>query len=211
MASFSSNDKTTASDLDNLDQDLEHLYALVFPGSRDFSEDKQKIIFEQYKLLMQSSEQLAQRRQQANGFFLSLNSFILGGVGFIYKESFEIYVHEHKVMRLMILAIAIALVGVVIDINWGKLISSYGKLMRAQIRVLEAMEKHVPASVVTAQVAFHRKDFHSLSSLEANIAHTFQWIYICAAVIAVGIMAFSPVPPSGPVPDSHVTPVHAAH
>ena len=191
------NDKKTASDPE---LDIEHLQALLFEGKEELTEDKKKIVFEQYKLLIQSSEQLAQRQQQANGFFLSLNSFILGGVGFVYKESFEIFVHEHKVMRLMVLAMAIALVGVVIDINWSKLISSYGKLMRAQMRVLEAMEKHVPASMVSAQVAFHRKDFHSLSSLEANIAHTFQVIYIVAAVVAVLIMVFSPVPVSGPAP-----------
>lgn len=177
--------------------DLEEIEKHLFPSGVEFSEDRQKMLFEQYKILTQSADQLAARRQAVNGFFLSINTFMLAGVGFVFKESFDLYVHEHRVFRLMILAIAISMIGLAVDLNWSKLLDSYGKLIRGQIRVLEAMEKHIPAAVVTAQAAFHRKDFHFLSSLETNIARTFQVIYVLTALGALMVTLYHP---AGPVP-----------
>ena len=171
-------------------QDLDELDSILFSSGVELNDEARKFMFEQYKMLLQSWEQLAARRQSTNGFFLSLNTFILAGVGFVFKESFEILVHEHRVVRLMGLAVAICLVGLAIDINWSKLIINYGRIIRSQLRVLEALERHIPAAIVTAQVAFHRKDIDSLSSLEANIAHTFQVIYVLAAVGATYIIVF---------------------
>lgn len=172
---------------------LEELEILLFPGGTNFDEDGKKALFEHYKILAQSSEQLASRRQTVNGFFLSLNTFMLAGMGFIFKESFELYVHEHhRVMRLMVLAIALATTGLIVDMNWSRLIESYGNLLQAQTRVMEALERHTKAAVITAQTAFHRKDFHSLSALEKNIAHTFQGIFIASAIGALLLILFRP-------------------
>jgi hypothetical protein len=168
----------------------------LFPRGTDFDWDKQKLLFEHYKILAQSSEQLSARRQTVNGFFLSLNTFMLAGMGFIFKESFELYFHEHhKVTRLMMLAVALGGLGFTIDINWSRLIESYGKLLQSQVRVMEALEKHTLAAVVTAQTAFHRRDFHSLSSLEKNIAHAFQAIYALSAITAILLVVFRPEAP----------------
>ncbi len=178
---------------------VEEVEKLLFPQGTEFNEDGQKMLFEHYKILAQSSEQLASRRQTVNGFFLSLNTFMLAGMGFIFKESFELYYHEHhRIMKLMFLAIALSITGLVIDLNWSRLIESYGKLLQAQVHVMEALERHCRAAVMTAQTAFHRKDFHSLSALEKNIAHTFQAIYILSAIGALLLILFRP--PSLPHP-----------
>jgi hypothetical protein len=162
--------------------------AILFTNGTEFDLDRQKMLFEQYKILGQASDQLASRRQVMNGFFLSLNSFMLAGMGFIFKESFDLYVHEHKVVRLMVLALVLGVFGLVININWSNLLASYGKLIRGQVRVLQALERHIPASVVTVQETFHGREFHSLSALEKNIAHTFQAIYIVSALGAHVLM-----------------------
>lgn len=192
-------DKNTVNDLKSLNS--AELERLLFPLGTDFDEDGRKMLFEHYKIVAQSSEQLSSRRQTVNGFFLSLNTFMLAGLGFIFKESFELYVHEHhRVMRLMLLAIGLGLTGFFVDINWSGLIESYGKLLQAQVRVMEAMERHTQAAVITAQTAFHRKELHSLSSLEKNIAHTFQAIYVISAIGALLLIFFKPPVISGPHP-----------
>jgi hypothetical protein len=178
---------------DDGERELHEMERILFPLGTKFDEDRQKLLFEYYKLLAQSFEQLAARRQAANGFFLSLNTFLLAGVGFIFKESFELYVHEHRVARLMILAFALSIIGFVIDTNWSRLINSYHKILRNQVRVLEAFERHTMAAIVTAQVVFHRKDFHALSLLEKNIANTFQVIFLLCLAGAIVLMLMNPL------------------
>lgn len=175
---------------------VEELDKVLFPRGADFDQDTQKVIFEQYKILNQNTEQLAARRQAINGFLLSINTLILAGLGFIFKESFEVYVHEHRVMRLMLLAMAISVIGLVIDIKWSRLIGSYGKLLHGQVRILEALEKHTPAAVMTAQTAFYKKEFLSLSNLEKNIAHTFQVVYVLSVIGALIILLTVPSAPT---------------
>jgi len=187
------NSKLDKTKRDSEPLDLGELDKILFPQGTEFDEDKQKLIFEHYKMLSQSSEQLSIRRQTVNGFFLSINTFLLAGIGFVFKESFEVYIHEHRMLRLMFLACACALIGIVIAINWGRLLNNYGKLLQTQTRLMEALERYTPAAVVTAQAAFHRKDLHSLSGLEKNIAYTFMAIYIAAFFAGVVLMIYNPL------------------
>jgi hypothetical protein len=161
------------------------LESVLFPGGIQGDQDQIKFLYEQYKLLMQSMEQLAARRQSINGFFLSLNTFLLAGVGFIFKESFEVFVHEHRVTNLMILTIALSLVGFMLDANWAALLLAYGKLLRRQTHVALAMEKHLVAAPVTAQSLTHQTDLYALADIERRVACTFQVIFVLCGVGAV--------------------------
>jgi len=180
----------------NISIEAVQLEEVLFPNGTNFDHDQQKLLFEEYKVMVNAYDQLAARRQAVNGFFLSLNTFMLAGVGFIFKESLELFVHEHKVTNLMILTIALALIGLVVDSNWSALLASYSRLVRSQMRVIEALEKHLVAALMTAQAVSHRKELHSLSDLERNIARTFQVIFALCGVGAVALMVIAHLIPA---------------
>ena len=173
---------------------------ILFPLGTNFDPDHEKLLFEHYKLLTQTSEQLAARRQAINNFFLSINTFILAGMGLMFKDGFQLYVHQHKLTGIMILDLAFALIGLLIDANWSALIHRYGKLLGNQMRIAEALEKHMVAAIVTAQVTFDRKDFQSLTTLERNITHAFQAVYLASAASAIFMIVYQPVFHGAPPP-----------
>lgn len=175
---------TNAND-QSLQAECDELEKVLFPSGTNYDSDQQKLLYDQYKLVVQSAESFAARRQAINGFFLSLNTFLLAGVGFIFKESFEVFLHEHRVTNLMILTIALSLVGFLLDSNWAALLSTYGKLNRRQTHVLEGFEKYLLAAPVTAQSKTHKLDLNSLAELERRVACTFQGIYVACAIAAI--------------------------
>ena len=60
---------------------------ILFPSGTAFAEGtRQSILFEQYKLFVDSSEKLVVRRQTVNTFFLSINALLLSAAGFIVKD-----------------------------------------------------------------------------------------------------------------------------
>lgn len=161
----------------------------LFPNGTEFDQDKLKLLYDQYKIVTSSADQLAARRQAINGFFLSLNTFVLAGIGYIFKESFEVFMQQHRVTNLMMLTLVLSLIGFLIDKNWAALIESYGNLVRSQIPIIEAMERHMVSAPLTAQSATHRNELYALADLERHIAYTFQGIYVLCGIGAVVLLA----------------------
>lgn len=172
-------------DNSDIQRENEELEKVLFPSGTSYDSDQLKLLYDQYKSIVQSSDSFAARRQAINGFFLSLNTFLLAGIGFIFKESFEVFLHEHRVTNLMIMTVALSLVGYLLDRNWAGLLQAYGKLHRRQTHVLQGMEKYLLAAPITAQAHTHRSDLNSLAELERHVACTFQGIYIACGIAAV--------------------------
>ena len=60
--------------------------AILFPTGTQFPEGPRlSMLFDQYKLLVDSSDKLVARRQTVNTFFLSINALLLSTVGFIIR------------------------------------------------------------------------------------------------------------------------------
>jgi hypothetical protein len=91
-------------------------------------------LLDQYKLYVEMADRISQRRATANTYFLTVNSAILGFVGYLTsKESTE---------NLWMLAIA----GATLCVLWRSLITSYSNLNTAKFQVIHAIEKRLPIS-----------------------------------------------------------------
>ena len=101
-------------------------------------------LLEQYKLFVGTSESLVSRRQQANTFFLSVNSIILATVGLIIREQ---TVDNIAVPLLVILGTS----GIALCFAWGRMISSFGQLNRGKFDVIHALERRLAARVFSAE------------------------------------------------------------
>lgn len=96
-------------------------------------------LLDQYKLYVEMTDRISQRRATANTYFLSLNSAILAFVGYLsVKET-----GEYNWM--------LACGGIALCILWRRLIISYTNLNTAKFKVIHNIEKRLPISPYEAE------------------------------------------------------------
>lgn len=93
----------------------------------------QSHLLDQYRLYIEMADKISDRRQNANSYFLSVNTAVLAFVGYITTQPSGEY--------LWLLALA----GVVICYLWYRLVRSYRDLNGAKFRVAHLLEKSLPA------------------------------------------------------------------
>lgn len=101
-------------------------------------------LFEQYKMMVQSSENLVARRQGVNTFFLTANGAFITAIGVLLKTSGMVQLKSIGVA-------AIALTGLILSIAWLTLLRSFGQLNTGKFAVINRLEKLLPASIYAAE------------------------------------------------------------
>lgn len=100
-----------------------------------YKEDYYRILFEQYKLYVEMTDQISSRRQNANTFFLSINTALITGFGYIMMNTNK---------NRFLLSLSIALCCIIIDLFWFQLIISYKNLNRCKFGIINLIEKELP-------------------------------------------------------------------
>ncbi|GCD09174.1 RipA family octameric membrane protein [Clostridium tagluense] len=135
--------------------------------------ESKKILFDEYKLLLQTSENLIARRQIMNTFFLTANGVLISLFGLI-TGTIKSNVHLHQC--------TFAIVGALLCLSWYSLIISYGQLNTGKFAVLNKLEQYLPVSIFSAEwVALgegkDKKIFRSFTKSEKKIPLLFLAIY----------------------------------
>ncbi|MEG6586713.1 RipA family octameric membrane protein [Dendrosporobacter sp. 1207_IL3150] len=134
-----------------------------------------KVVLEEYKLLLQTSESLIARRQTTNTFFLTANGALLSLSGVI--MGFKPMNNYTFIYPLMI-----AIVGMLLCISWRSLIVSYGQLNKGKFAVLNTIEKYLPVAIFSAEwVALgegkSKSKYKSFTSSEKDVPLLFLLCY----------------------------------
>lgn len=148
-------------------------------------------LLEQYKLYVEMADRISQRRATANTYFLSLNSAILGFVGYLsVKET-----GEYNWM--------LACGGIALCILWSRLILSYMHLNTAKFKVIHNIEKRLPISPYEAEwdameQGKNPKLYRPLTHIERSVpvvfvilhlivfCRTFPWLSFQATICSIG-------------------------
>ena len=135
--------------------------------------ESQEILLEQYKLYVEMADRVSQRRQSANNYCLSVNTFLL---------SFLAYLTSIKVYSAVMVVISIA--GVLHSMIWFSLIKSYKNLNSGKFKVIIEMEKLL-ASYHPYDREWdllgrgeNKKLYSLLTYIESNIPLLFSSLYI---------------------------------
>jgi hypothetical protein len=91
--------------------------------------------FQQYKLYLNSIEQISNRRAQANQYFITVNSAILVLIGLIFQ-----YSGNYKEFLMLFLCAF----GLLISLIFYKLINSYQQINTGKFEVLHKIENNLP-------------------------------------------------------------------
>ena len=141
------------------------------------------ILLEQYKIFLQTSEDLVARRQNVNNFYISINSALMATFGVIWAlEILPFY--KFAIGALL------ALVGMILSISWIKLLESYGNLNSSKMKIISYIEKQLPASLYDAEWAalsdkLNKKKYVSFTNSEKRVPILFIVVYVCISICGV--------------------------
>ncbi len=153
--------------------------------NQDTKELDRALLFEQYKIFLQTSEDLVSRRQSVNNFYISINSALMTVYGIILALDIT------KVYKL-VSVLVLSTVGVILSISWIKLLVSYGNLNSSKMKIITYIEKELPASLYDAEWSalsdtLNKKKYVSFTESEKRIPILFIAVY---TIIALCVGAF---------------------
>jgi predicted homoserine dehydrogenase-like protein len=106
----------------------------------DLSADELKSVVDIYKILIDMADKVSQRRQNANNFYLSVNTAITGAAAYL-----------SAIGNPNANIIIISLAGIIVCVLWKRNIDSYKDLNTGKFRVITEMEKALPVAAFTAE------------------------------------------------------------
>lgn len=95
-------------------------------------DDDRKLKFEQYKMMVSSTEKVTESRMKVNNLFFTITSSILS-VGFVLGKTFGFTIAATIGM------IVLTSMSLLVSYFWEKLIDSYGKLNTGKFKVIDKM------------------------------------------------------------------------
>ncbi len=147
-------------------------------------------IIEQYKVYLETSEQILNRRQSTSNFYTTLNTSILGVGSTVFGIVVGLDVIKNNLMIAASIFIVISLLGLLLCCNWLSLLESYGKLNAAKIRVISEIEKRLPVNIYDTEWKVMSEKlggnkYRPFTSLEKRIPLIFISIYVIILVMCV--------------------------
>lgn len=138
---------------------------------------------ELYKLMIDSSESLIQRRQKTNAFFITAIGSLLAIAGLMVKAG---ALHSGTIWLLY----GFSVVGLLLCNSWRNLIDNYGKLNKAKFDVILRLEEGLDAQIYAAEwvslgKGLRPSKYRSFTSTEKNVPLYFGLLIVVLTVIAV--------------------------
>ena len=144
------------------------------------------LLLEQYKIFLQTSEDLVSRRQNVNNFYISINSALMAAFGIIWAlEILPIYKFFTGVL--------LSAVGIILSLSWIKLLASYGDLNSSKMKIISYIERQLPASLYDAEWAalsdkLNKRKYVSFTNCEKRVPILFIVVYICVSICGVAFL-----------------------
>lgn len=96
--------------------------------------------FDEYKLFVEDTARFTSNRQTANNIYVAVNSIVLSASAFIFKET------GFADFWKSFVALPVLIAGVVVCLQWSRLIVKYKELIGFRIRELKKIETEVTNS-----------------------------------------------------------------
>ncbi len=167
----------------------------VKPGSRlqsrtpqEYGEKYQDHLLEQYKLYVETSQQVSEKRQNSNNYLLTLNSSLVT-LFVVFLSTFG----HHRWNALL------PVTGLIVCFIWYSLVDSYKDLNTAKFAVIHELENQLPVALFRHEwwVCGHnrKKKDKPVEDLYVPLTHLERWIPIAFAVLYVGLGAYALLAP----------------
>ncbi len=151
-------------------------------SEKEYGDNYKSHFFEQYKLYIQSAEKISDRRQNANNYFITINTALISFLGL----SFQIKLLENLDWIKTLLAI----LGIIICIIFWFLLRSYKQLNSGKFRVIHEIERNLPLALYDYEWKIlgegkDKKLYYPFSHIELLIPWVFGFIYLILGIIFI--------------------------
>jgi hypothetical protein len=137
-------------------------------------EKYQAHLLEQYKLYVEMTDRVSQRRLTTNSYFLSINTGLLAFVGYITTKETSSYLW------------LIGLSGIVLSVLWFYIVTSYRDLNTAKFKIIHEIERRLPLSLYAAEWnAMGRGKVPRLYRPLSHIERVVPWIFVVLHIYVV--------------------------
>lgn len=157
----------------------------LFNG-KDFIDNNEDTIqlFEQYKLFTQTSEELVNRRQNVNSFYITANTALITVAATVFAMTGKI-----EILYLLIIII-LSVPGILLNSSWKKILEAYGITNSSKLSIISMLEKRLEASIYDAEwVAmsnkYNLKKYVSFTESEKQIPQIFIVFYSVIDLLCV--------------------------
>jgi hypothetical protein len=134
-------------------------------------EKDQETLFEQYKILVETTSKISDWRQSTNNFYLAVNTTLIAIATYLVNSSQKT-------------SLMICLVGIIISILWYENIVSYKKINKAKFKVIHKMEEELPLGAFSLEKRYYEgDDCKELTSIERYVPAVFGLLYL---IIPIG-------------------------
>lgn len=137
--------RKASTELANADSISANFLKTLFPSGVPKDAESKLQTLELYKIMVQSSESLVNRRQAVNTFFLTMNGAILTALGLIVQNA------GGQQLLGGVGVFVVALTGALLCVAWRSLIISFGQLNRGKFKVINTIEQHFAVSIYAAE------------------------------------------------------------
>lgn len=151
-------------------------------SSKEYGDNYSSHLFEQYKTYVESAEKISDRRQNANNYFLTINTALISFLGLSFQV--ELLKNLGWVKTLL------STLGIIICIIFWFLLRSYKQLNTGKFKVIHHIEKNLPLSLYDYEWKIlgegkNKKIYYPFSHVELLIPWVFGLIYVILGIIFI--------------------------
>ena len=147
-------------------------------------EDDRNLKFEQYKIMVSSTEKVTDSRLKVNNLFLTVSSTIIS-IGFVLGKTFGFTI---PVVIGMLVLTALALL---ISSSWEKLINSYALLNQGKFKVIDKIEKQLRTNMFEDEWEILKEiEYKPNSETEKDIVKYFRIFIIVLGILELVYLGF---------------------
>ncbi|MBR2349614.1 MAG: TIR domain-containing protein [Clostridia bacterium] len=163
---------------DIIRNDLEMDITEAVKGRVSMSPD---VMIEQYKAYLQTSEDLVARRQSVSNFYITVNSALISVLSAIIAV-INIVGAQYAMLISTVGCYVISFLGIVLCLNWKRIVASYGQLNAAKMKVIAAIEKQLPFDIYDVEWKVQtdklgKRKYVSFTNIEKRIPVIFAVLY----------------------------------
>ncbi len=153
---------------------------LLNKSAIEYGEKYNSHYFDQYKMYVESVEKISDRRQNANNFFLTLNTVLISVIGL----SFQVKIFDNYSWARVLIAV----LGILICIIFGFLLRAYKQLNTGKFKVIHEIEQMLPLALYDYEWKIlgegkDKKKYYPFSHIELLIPWVFGIIYLFLGIV----------------------------
>lgn len=168
-----------------MSEGAKHASKLQRRTPEEYGEKYQDHLLEQYKLFVQTSQHVSDKRQNANNYLLTLNSSLL--------TLFVVFLSTFGQHRWNVVVPA---TGIIVCFIWWSIVESYKHLNAAKFEVIHEIEHQLPVALFEhewwvcgrlrkEEDESHKGKYIPLTQLERYIPFVFMFLYVVLAAYAL--------------------------